>query len=207
MFQSYLRMHKLQKFSVKQMMLSMLELFKLPAELHLARGFRSFIPVANRACYDELLEAQLQGPRPVVESTGATALKRQRLAGAVDAPSTAAATVIPLQNDPESSTEVVMSDMIVTDMIVSGVGVVPEAAAVMSNDVMTDDVVGPNPEVSYIVAFECPICTRDTKQPFAARCGHVCCYDCWSKWLPERWHCPVCRNRVRLGQLTHLQLS
>lgn len=47
----------------------------------------------------------------------------------------------------------------------------------------------------------CPICRDKYDKPFRAKCGHVCCFACWSAWLSNTLECPICRNRTRLSQL------
>lgn len=51
------------------------------------------------------------------------------------------------------------------------------------------------------VSDACPICRDKYEKPFRAKCGHVCCFPCWSAWLSNTLECPICRNRTRLSQL------
>ena len=52
--------------------------------------------------------------------------------------------------------------------------------------------------------FKCPVCLEMCKEPHAARCGHICGYACWAQCLETKLECPVCRERLRLKQLTKL---
>jgi len=50
----------------------------------------------------------------------------------------------------------------------------------------------------------CPICRERPDKPFRAKCGHVCCFACWSSWLANTLECPICRLRTRLSQLAKI---
>jgi hypothetical protein len=63
----------------------------------------------------------------------------------------------------------------------------------------------PNVEVSNVL--RCCICRDKAAKPFVAKCGHICCFDCWSRWLEEKLECPICRERVRLRQLRKMFLT
>jgi regulator of telomere elongation helicase 1 len=47
----------------------------------------------------------------------------------------------------------------------------------------------------------CPICRDTVDKPFEAKCGHICCFQCWTSWLNNTLECPLCRQRTRLSQL------
>ena len=57
-------------------------------------------------------------------------------------------------------------------------------------------------ENSIITSSECPICRDPMKVPYKAKCGHSCCYACWTGWLSRVLECPICRNRTRLATLS-----
>lgn len=50
----------------------------------------------------------------------------------------------------------------------------------------------------------CPICRDKPEKPFKAKCGHVCCFGCWTSWLSNTLECPLCRQRTRLSQLSKI---
>src|SRR3990167_2276222 len=54
---------------------------------------------------------------------------------------------------------------------------------------------------------KCSICQESPSAPFSSRCGHICCFTCWTDWLKVQLTCPVCRSRVREKQLTKLFFS
>jgi peroxin-10 len=44
----------------------------------------------------------------------------------------------------------------------------------------------------------CPLCLEAMKDPTAAECGHLFCWDCVLRWTGEsggRGECPICRGR------------
>jgi len=49
---------------------------------------------------------------------------------------------------------------------------------------------------------KCPICQEQPKNPLTAKCGHVCCKECWDKLLSTTLQCPLCRARIRAKHLT-----
>ncbi len=49
----------------------------------------------------------------------------------------------------------------------------------------------------------CNIC-YERKTLWASPCGHVCCKQCWRRWLEEHRRCPVCRRRTRIMALSTL---
>eukprot|EP01119_Soliformovum_irregulare_P012174 TRINITY_DN3150_c0_g1_i4.p1 TRINITY_DN3150_c0_g1~~TRINITY_DN3150_c0_g1_i4.p1 ORF type:complete len:424 (+),score=168.33 TRINITY_DN3150_c0_g1_i4:78-1349(+) len=54
---------------------------------------------------------------------------------------------------------------------------------------------------------KCPVCQEEYKNPHSARCGHVCCFECWEHALELKLECPICRERTRLGKLRKLFLD
>jgi hypothetical protein len=42
--------------------------------------------------------------------------------------------------------------------------------------------------------YLCPICKEQALAPCAAKCGHVCCKECWSQWLRVKPACPICKG-------------
>lgn len=61
-----------------------------------------------------------------------------------------------------------------------------------------------NTVVKEVEGLVCPICRDECKKPFKARCGHVCCFACWTSWLEKCLECPMCRQRCRQSQLTKI---
>eukprot|EP01028_Stygiella_incarcerata_P007844 TRINITY_DN32869_c0_g3_i1.p1 TRINITY_DN32869_c0_g3~~TRINITY_DN32869_c0_g3_i1.p1 ORF type:complete len:278 (-),score=70.41 TRINITY_DN32869_c0_g3_i1:510-1304(-) len=53
----------------------------------------------------------------------------------------------------------------------------------------------------------CHICQGILKDPYAAACGHVCCFICWEKCLSIRDECPICRRKVSSDSLRKLFLG
>ena len=55
----------------------------------------------------------------------------------------------------------------------------------------------------------CTICNERVSSPYAARCGHVCCIDCWHSWFKQKDHnsCPLCRREVQVSQLVKLNIT
>ena len=53
---------------------------------------------------------------------------------------------------------------------------------------------------------KCTVCDEAALDPYAARCGHVCCISCWKSWLKQskKKSCPQCRRDVEYSQLTRL---
>jgi peroxin-10 len=53
----------------------------------------------------------------------------------------------------------------------------------------------------------CPLCLEDMKDPTAAECGHLFCWDCVLRWTGEsvgRGECPICRGRCSREGLLRL---
>ena len=70
-------------------------------------------------------------------------------------------------------------------------------------------VAGTTPQIQQIPemtsnGIKCVICQDVAKVPFAARCGHIACDECWLHWLQQKLECPVCRIKVRQKLLTKL---
>ena len=47
----------------------------------------------------------------------------------------------------------------------------------------------------------CSICYCE-QNLWIAKCKHVCCQNCWKKWLTVRKKCPVCRQHTRIRLLS-----
>lgn len=41
--------------------------------------------------------------------------------------------------------------------------------------------------------LQCSVCKEVADQPCAAKCGHICCQQCWISWLKVKPSCPICR--------------
>ena len=50
--------------------------------------------------------------------------------------------------------------------------------------------------------LSCAICTEAVENPYAARCGHICCRLCWEKVLQCGALCPLCRKPTSAVELT-----
>jgi hypothetical protein len=51
-------------------------------------------------------------------------------------------------------------------------------------------------------AITCPLCNEKSNNPYAAKCGHIICWNCWVNWLKLKQSCPICRKEVSLTALT-----
>eukprot|EP00667_Euglena_gracilis_P001347 EG_transcript_1347 len=54
--------------------------------------------------------------------------------------------------------------------------------------------------------FTCQVCQETCREPYSSRCGHICCFACWQRWLEQKLECPICRTKVRLKLLTRLHV-
>lgn len=45
-----------------------------------------------------------------------------------------------------------------------------------------NDISEPN-ELNVVYEYKCSICTIDKIDTYGAPCGHLCCRNCWDKWL------------------------
>jgi len=51
----------------------------------------------------------------------------------------------------------------------------------------------------------CTVCKEQpATDPCAARCGHVCCQVCWTKWLKVNQSCPQCRQPADVNSVTRI---
>lgn len=59
---------------------------------------------------------------------------------------------------------------------------------------------------SSLAQMTCIVCSEKVLDPYAARCGHVCCLECWRSWLKSqrKESCPLCRRAVEYSQLTKI---
>jgi hypothetical protein len=42
----------------------------------------------------------------------------------------------------------------------------------------------------------CLICREKSENPYAARCGHICCFNCWQHWFKVKKACVICRVEI-----------
>lgn len=55
--------------------------------------------------------------------------------------------------------------------------------------------------------FGCLVCcTESLTARGVARCGHVCCLDCWEKWLRKSRTCPSCRAPTAESDVSRLSI-
>lgn len=52
--------------------------------------------------------------------------------------------------------------------------------------------------------FSCTVCKEVATEPCAARCGHVCCQVCWTRWLKVNSSCPLCRKHADVNSVTRI---
>lgn len=52
----------------------------------------------------------------------------------------------------------------------------------------------------------CTVCGTGTTMKGAARCGHVCCLECWTKWLRTSKTCPTCRAPTSADDISKLTI-
>ena len=43
----------------------------------------------------------------------------------------------------------------------------------------------------------CLLCSKPPDDPYSAKCGHICCFECWASWLERCFECPLCKCRTR----------
>jgi hypothetical protein len=53
----------------------------------------------------------------------------------------------------------------------------------------------------------CAVCKEKATSPCAGRCGHVCCQECWTKWLKVNASCPLCRAPASSSSVTRLLIK
>ena len=70
----------------------------------------------------------------------------------------------------------------------------------------TSSASGDSTQPAAPAGFECQICKDQCRDPHSARCGHICCHECWTTWLAQKCECPVCRAKVRMKLLTKLHV-
>ena len=53
----------------------------------------------------------------------------------------------------------------------------------------------------------CIVCLEVSKDPYAAKCGHICCHDCWKHLFKIKKTCPMCRIDVSLENLVKIVIK
>ena len=54
--------------------------------------------------------------------------------------------------------------------------------------------------------YDCLVCKNVALEPCAARCGHICCENCWIRWLKVKETCPLCRAPTLLDQIKKITI-
>jgi len=56
--------------------------------------------------------------------------------------------------------------------------------------------------------LQCIICSENPPTvPCASKCGHICCRDCWKKWLAVKSTCPLCRISVSVSDIARIRVA
>jgi peroxin-10 len=58
-----------------------------------------------------------------------------------------------------------------------------------------------------VAPLKCIICSEPSTNPCAARCGHICCQNCWLAWLKQKNACPLCRQEASINTITRIKLK
>ncbi len=58
-----------------------------------------------------------------------------------------------------------------------------------------------------ISRLKCIICKDASNNPCAARCGHICCQECWLTWLKVSNTCPLCKHEASINSITRIKLK
>ncbi len=53
----------------------------------------------------------------------------------------------------------------------------------------------------------CLICRESTVIPYAASCGHICCFQCWKHWFKVKQACPACRCESSMNSIFKISIQ
>jgi len=126
--------------------------------------------------------------------------------------------VLPLNRTPTASAPVPLSDSTPTRLASPTLSRSVDSSSSLVANVSTDPaappLAAPPPQPLDGAADQeggnavlCCICRERAAKPFLAKCGHISCFECWSRWLEQKLECPVCREKVRLKQLRKMFLT
>lgn len=186
-FTILLKSYKAQKLDCPSLLRSLLALFDEHGCLHLINGFEPFVSARNKVLFGETVQAYKKGKSGEKENL-ADLCKR--------AESKVSSSSILF---PSCITATTTSGNIIRSSI-------PQVRPHIRIEPVTDRLLAKQPSIHPPPSQPevCPICRDRPEKPFKAKCGHVCCFGCWSAWLGNTLECPVCRRRTRISQLTKI---
>ncbi|RYH21160.1 hypothetical protein EON65_21335 [archaeon] len=58
--------------------------------------------------------------------------------------------------------------------------------------------------ISATSKLQCCVCKETAEKPCAAKCGHICCQECWTRCLQIKPMCPYCRAPTTKDSISKL---